>query len=134
MKRINWGGSLTSYIAIGVVILLLVGGLTYAAQARGNQARQDRASAIAAKQAKTASDEQNAVTKADSTVVVDTPVPATSGTSTVTTTSSGSTVATASTLPETGIAFSASEYLGLGLLVALGISYVSSRRNLVRAL
>lgn len=137
MVRIKWGGSLVSYIVVGIILVLIVSGVAYGVQSRGNQVREDKASSIASKQSKTATADQNASkneSKATTTTVTkptsSVPTPAT----TVKTDTTGSTVATTSDLPQTGIEFSLTKYLGLGVLVAVVVSYVSSRRNLVRSL
>jgi hypothetical protein len=141
MVRIKWGGSLTSFVVIGVILVFVVGGAAYYVQARGAQARQDIATKLVTQQAKQLAVDQKAAEKANNTtvaVVTTTPASTTPTVSSSTTTSTTSTVTTPTTttvaLPHTGIAFSLTEYLGLGLLVAAVLSYLSSRRQLLSTL
>jgi cytoskeletal protein RodZ len=138
MNRIKWGGSLTRYIVVSIVLLFLVSGAAYYVQARGNQARLDRASSIAAKQAQTAKAEEQAAEKANQTLATtQVSTPSATGATTSTTTPSTTPVATipaTSALPVTGISFSIDEYVGLGLLSMVAVSYILSRRSLLRTL
>jgi type II secretory pathway pseudopilin PulG len=135
MVRIKLGGSLTSYIVIGVVLAVLVGGAAYFVQAQGTQARENKANAIIAQQAKLAASEQAAANKANSTNTTAVSTPTSSSTThSATNTTAVTTVATTGELPHTGISFSAEEYVGLGLLVMVAVGYATSRRQLLKSL
>ncbi len=132
MARIKWGGSLTSFIVIGVILVALVTTGAYFAQERGKQVRIDKATTIAEQQAKDAASQPT-----DNPASGPAPTPGTSTTSAPqasTTSSSSSATASTGQLPTTGMTFSLLQLLGVGFLTAVSVSYIVSRRNAVHSL
>jgi predicted lysophospholipase L1 biosynthesis ABC-type transport system permease subunit len=118
-RRTNQGGSIATFVIVGVILaVVLVGGI-YALGQHGRQVRKDQAIATVAQQQTT-----NTPIESDNSEVV------TSGNSKT----SSSSAKTSQNLPVTGPELSISELIAVFLLAMTVTSYLSSRRDLVRYL
>lgn len=125
IRRTDQGGSIVTFIIVGVILALgLVGGI-YALNKHGEQVRKDQAIAAADKQ-KAANEAAKSESTNNSEVV-------TSGDDKAAE-SSNATVKNAQNLPTTGAELSISGLVGAFLLTVSATGYVSSRRNLIRSL
>jgi type II secretory pathway pseudopilin PulG len=129
-KRTNQGGSVLSFVIIAICLAIGVIGTVYFVQQRGEQARRDAAIALADKIAsQTANNPTDTVTETNKTPVTSPAAPAVTPPA-----SSQPATTTPAELPVTGIDTDIVRILMLGTLVAAGISYIRSRRILMRSL
>ncbi len=141
LKRANQGGSVQTFFIIGLLLVIVTIGVARYVQQHGAQVRRDQAIAQAEKQLKTdqaSSNSSNTATNSNNTNAGQTASPSTSGSETSsqssTATTSG-TVAESSALPTTGPSANAIVNIMLiGLLSAVTVAYISSRRQLTRSL
>lgn len=126
MRRTNQGGSIASFIIVGIILAVATAILVYVVVQRGRQARIDQATTIAVQQAK----DTKAAEKAASTDAAANSSSA--GTSTVNETSSTATVS--NDLPHTGPHFEVGEMVGLAFLTMVSVSFVMSHRAVSRSL
>lgn len=141
-KRTNQGGSILTFIIAAVVLAFGVIGTAYFVKQRGEQVRKEQAIVQADKLAKqedskkqaaatSSSSENNGKTNTDTTAVAAVASAAPASTATPSTPqSSDEQAALPTTGPESGIG----QVLAIGLLVASGTAYISSRRGLNRSL
>ena len=119
IRRTNQGGSIVTFIIVGVILAFGLIGTVYVLGQHGAQVRKQQAIAEAEKQANESAEK----TKTDN-----------SNKNKVTDDSTKTTSATAQNLPTTGPELAISELVGVYMLAATITSYVSSRRNLARYL
>jgi hypothetical protein len=120
MRRNNQIGSVASFIAIAVVLVLITAGAIYFAGQRGDQARKDEATKSAEQVPQKSADQApvNAPIQSASSPLNTTPVSAN----------------TNEDLPTTGMGSDIIRMLSLGILVASISSFTISRNNLKRSL
>lgn len=120
VRKDHQSGSTISFVIIAIVLIVLTIAAVVFVQQRGEQARKDEATKIAAQQqadqeaaeaARIAADAQKAQDEA-----------------------TGESTSPITDLPETGIELDIIRTLAIGLLVASGVSYVTSRRSVKRSL
>lgn len=120
IRQNNQAGSVASFIAIALVLVLLTTGAIYFVGQRGDQARKDEATKLA---------EQISQKPATETPVTTPTEPTNSPTNTPT-----EAVTTGENLPTTGMGSDIIRILSIGLLVASASSFTISRNNLKRSL
>lgn len=124
IRRTDQGGSIVTFIIVGVILaFVLVGGVSYLRQ-RGEQVRKDQAIATA-DQEKAAKDAARASQNTDNSGANS------SSTEKVTDNSSGNSNSTQN-LPVTGSELSINGLVASFLLTFATVNYLSSRRSLVR--
>ncbi|MBC7868962.1 LPXTG cell wall anchor domain-containing protein [Candidatus Saccharibacteria bacterium] len=134
LKRTNQGGSVLTFIIIATVLAGAVIGTAYFVKQRGEQVRQEQAVAQADKLAKEADTKKPATTnnstKSNGEASPNTNKPAPAPTKS----SPSPTAAEQASLPTTGPESDGLRLLAIGLLVASGAGYITSRRILGRSL
>lgn len=124
IRRSNQIGSTMTFVIVGIILTIGLIGTVYVLRQHGEQVRKEQAIATYDKQQvdkKTAEDAKKAaVAKSDNSK---------SGN-----TGNAIVVSAAEELPTTGPGNVSAEIIGLGLLTITTISYLSSRRNLLRSL
>ena len=121
IRRTNQGGSIVTFIITGVILTFVLVGAIYALNKHGEQVRKDEAIATAEQQRANESENvDDSESKSSSDSAVDD--------------NSDKTVTSAEVLPTTGSELSISALVGMFLLTAATVNYVSSRRYLVRSL
>lgn len=121
VRLTNQGGSVATFMIVGIILICGLIGAVYGLKQHGDQVRKDQAIAAYEKQQaeKKASEAKQETSASDSSDNEST------GVVSIADDSNSSTE-----LPLTGPELTVSEYLGLSLLVAVSIAYVSSRRQL----
>ncbi|HEU4830585.1 MAG TPA: hypothetical protein VFS65_00225 [Candidatus Saccharimonadales bacterium] len=120
-QRTNQGGSMATYIIIGVILVLGLTIAAYTLKQRGEQVRKDQAISMS---------EDKKQSDADKAPVVEGDAPAADEAES----SDKPGDSTADELPTTGPADTVGQLLGVGLLTMATLSYVSSRRSLSSSL
>jgi cytoskeletal protein RodZ len=128
-RRTNQGGSIVTFIIVGVILAVgLIGGVYYLKQ-HGDQVRKEQAIAIANQQkkdneeaAKSENTKKSSTTSSSSSATANTPSETTTSTN------------TSQNLPTTGPELAIGEVVGIYLLTASIVGYASSRHNLKRSL
>jgi len=124
IKRLDKSNSVTVFVVISIILIIGLVGAASAVKRRGQQVRTDQAIAVSEQQ------------KADQTVVepenpnspeVVTSSGENSSASSVIPTTGGN----SGVLPVTGPELNVVQMVGVGLLTALAVSYIRSRRNLI---
>ena len=125
IQRTNQGGSVATFIVVGVILVFGLIGTVYFLKQHGEQVRKEQAIAAYDKQqaekksAETKSEENsNTVSSNDS----------------KTSNSSSDTTRTSQDLPTTGLELAVGELIGVFLLTMTIASYILSRRNLTHPL
>jgi len=121
IRRADQGGSIVTFVIVGVVLAALLIGSVYYLKQRGDQVRKDQAIATADK---LRADEDKAKSEAADK----------SNTSGAVTDDTDKNVAAAKNLPATGAEMSVSSLVGIFLMSTMTTSYISSRRKLARSL
>lgn len=121
IRRTNQGGSIVTFVIIGVVLAALLIGSVYYLKQRGDQVRKDQAIAAADQQK---ADEDRAKSEAADK----------SDTNGTVTDDTDKNVTNAQNLPATGSEMSISGLVGIFLMSTMTTSYISSRRKLARYL
>jgi cytoskeletal protein RodZ len=122
MRRTNQGGSVASFIIVGIILVVVVSGVAYFVSQRGKQARIDQATTIAREQSKATTTEKQ-------------PAPAaTADTNTDASSQASQSDTSASNLPETGPELNIIGFIGLALLTMTVMSFLTSRRQLAATL
>ena len=124
IRRTDQGGSIVSFVVVGVVMAFVLIGGVYVLTQRSEQARKEQAIATADKQA---ADNAKKSTNANSSKSIG------SNTSKVSDNSSNTT-STSTALPTTGPESTTIELAGVYFLTASIVGYSLSRRNLMRYL
>lgn len=139
LKRANQGGSVQTFFIIGVLLVIVTIGTARFVEQHGAQVRRDQAIALAEKQLKTnqtSSDSGSSATSSSNTNSGQTTAPSTTSSDASTAASTTSATTTqSSALPTTGPSTTPIvDILLVGLLSAVTVAYISSRRNLARSL
>jgi len=131
IRRTNQGGSIVTFIIVGVILAAGLIGTVYLLKQHGDQVRKEQAIAVSEQQ-KASEKTTKEATKSESTNKS-----GTAGSSKDTTTSTSPEAATtdnSDNLPTTGPESVIGEIVGIYLLTLAVTSYASSRRNLKRSL
>lgn len=125
IQRTNQGGSIATFIIVGVILAAGLVGTIYFLKKHGEQTRRDEAIAIydqqqADKKSAEAENKEKAdVASSDDNKASDIP---------------SETAEASNNLPATGLELAIGQLMGVCLLTVATASYVSSRRNLTRSL
>jgi type II secretory pathway pseudopilin PulG len=125
IQRTDQGGSIATFVIIGVILAAGLIGAAYFLKQHGEQVRKEQAiAAYEQQQTDEESVKSEGTDKPDVVNTVDSEVPD----------NSAEVTAGSQNLPTTGSDLAISELIGAGLLVVFITSYISSRRNLARSL
>lgn len=131
MRRTNQGGSVASFIIVGIILVAAVSSVAYFVSQRGKQARIDQATTIAREQSKATTTEQTPAAPTSTAAPETQAAPSTTASSPSVTPQS---TTTTSNLPQTGPELNIVGFIGLALLTMTVMSFLTSRRQLAATL
>jgi cytoskeletal protein RodZ len=132
LRRTNQGGSVVSFIIVGVILAAGLIGAVYFLKQHSDQMRKDQAIAISDQQKK--ANEEAAKSESSNKSSTTSSNKSTTGSSNAAPSAPSETASTSQNLPTTGPELVIGEAIGIYLLTVAIASYVSSRRNLKRSL